>query len=527
MTETVNAFGEQYSEYLRDESRTVGSAESISFPRFEDDVRVLLKDFSSRGIPITIQGGRTGLTAAAVPFGGHIMNMSRMNSVNGCRIDEDKRFCFSLQPGVTLLEFRKMIEKKNFCTEGWEETSLDVYKEFLCAPKQFFAPDPTEDSATIGGMTACNASGARSFLYGATRRHILGIRMLLADGRCIALKRGQVFAIGRKLTIPVEEGGEFSVSLPEYQMPKAKNTSGYYIDDDMDALDLLIGSDGTLGVITQIDTVLLPMPKIIWGVSCFFSNENDAIAFVMQVRRTVPDLAALEFFDGDALRLLRMQKAQNPAFSKLLNIPKRAESCIFAELHCNDEETAANRLFTLGGVLKQNGGSEDNTWVARTEADRVQMQFFRHAIPESANMLIDRRKQTCPVITKLGTDMSVPDALLPEVMSLYRAGLSKSWLQSAIWGHIGNNHLHVNILPRDEEEFHRGKELYTQWADQVSKMGGAVSAEHGVGKLKANLLVLMYGQQNVEQMAELKRCFDPKGLLGVGNIFETQGSDGI
>jgi len=527
MTEAMIAFGKQYSEYLHDESRTVGNADSISFPRCEDDVRALLKDLSRRGTPITVQGGRTGLAAAAVPFGGHIMNMSRMNSVTGCRIDENSRFCFSLQPGVTLSEFRKMLEKQNFCTEGWDEASLEAYRAFLCAPKQFFTPDPTETSATIGGMVACNASGARSFLYGATRRHISGIRMLLADSRGIVLKRGQVFSRGRKLSIPIETGGVLSVSLPDYKMPDTKNASGYFVSDDMDALDLLIGSDGTLGVITQIDAALLPMPKIIWGVSCFFASENDAVAFVMQVRHTIPGLAALEFFDGDALKLLRTQKEQNLAFSKLLDIPKEAESCIFTELHCDDYEIAENRLFDLGEVLKQNGGSEDNTWVARTEADRVQMQFLRHAIPESANMLIDRRKQTCPVVRKLGTDMSVPDALLPEVMRLYRRDLSENRLQSAIWGHIGNNHLHVNILPRDENEFYRGKALYARWAAQISKMGGAVSAEHGVGKLKANLLTLMYGQRSVMQMEELKLCFDSKKLLGIGNIFAAQGGDGI
>ena len=98
----------------------------------------------------------------------------------------------------------------------------------------------------------------------------------------------------------------------------------------------------------------------------------------------------------------------------------------------------------------------------------------------------------------------------------------KADLEYAVWGHIGNNHVHVNILPRNEEEYLKGKELYTIWAQNAVDAGGAVSAEYGVGKLKANFLALMYGEQHIREMAEMKYVFDKKGLLGVGNLFEEQ-----
>lgn len=135
-------------------------------------------------------------------------------------------------------------------------------------------------------------------------------------------------------------------------------------------------------------------------------------------------------------------------------------------------------------------------------------------------MLIDQRKQSCPVITKLGTDMSVPDACLEQIMEFYRRELREEGLESAVWGHIGDNHLHVNILPRDAEEYAAGKALYQRWAKEACAMGGAVSAEHGVGKIKANLLTIMYGAEHIRQMRALKSALDPNGLLGNGNMME-------
>lgn len=178
------------------------------------------------------------------------------------------------------------------------------------------------------------------------------------------------------------------------------------------------------------------------------------------------------------------------------------------------------RCASLGPCFEEVGGSERDTWVARTDVDRERQRLFRHAVPECVNMLIDRRRRVTPSITKLGSDMSVPDERLHDVVDLYRRTLAETGLESAAWGHIGNNHLHVNILPRDEADFAAGKDLFRAWAREVTAMGGAVSAEHGVGKIKRDFLLTMYGEMHVDEMAHLKAAFDPTGRLNRGNLFD-------
>ena len=515
----IKPFSSEYGEYLRDESRSTGEAESISFPATEDDVRSVLRELYATGTPVTVQAARTGLAAGAVPHGGHVLNTSRMNRVLGMERDGDGRFCLRAQPGVVLLELRKQIHAKNFATESWDAASKEAFRAFRDAPEQFFPTDPTEASACLGGMAACNASGARSYAYGPMRPHIKGIRVVLADGEVVALERGQVHADGRDLCVPCEGGRLLSLRLPDYDMPRTKNASGYYVADGMDAIDLFIGACGTLGVITELTVALTPAPAVVWGVSCFLPQEAQALEFTAKVRNLLAHAAALEYFDGAALDILRRQRAQAAAFASLPEPPDDARSCVYIELDCDDEVQAQGELCAIGDVLGEVGGSEDETWVARTDADRERQQFFRHAVPESVNMLIDERRRTDPAITKLGSDMSVPDDRLFDVVALYRRTLAEVGLQSASWGHIGNNHLHVNILPRDVGEYRRGGELFAAWAHEVTSMGGAVSAEHGVGKLKRDFLTTMYGRRHIEQMAALKLQLDPKAQLGRGNLF--------
>ena len=123
-------------------------------------------------------------------------------------------------------------------------------------------------------------------------------------------------------------------------------------------------------------------------------------------------------------------------------------------------------------------------------------------------------------ITKLGTDMSVPDDKLKDVMKMYNEGMEENKLDGVIFGHIGNNHLHVNIIPKDMDEYEKGKELFLIWAEKIAAMGGAVSAEHGVGKLKVPFLKKMYTEEEINEMRKLKKIFDPSQILNRGTIFE-------
>ncbi|WP_322354460.1 FAD-binding oxidoreductase [Paratractidigestivibacter sp.] len=515
----IRPFTDEYEEYRRDESRSSGEAETISFPTSEDEVRDVLRELYAAGTPVTVQGARTGLAAGAVPHGGHVLNVSRMTRYLGMRQGEDGTFYLAMEPGVVLSELRKHLAGRNIAHAGWDEASLAALEAFEAAPEQFFPTDPTEASACMGGIVACNASGARSYKYGPVRPHVMGLHVALSDGDLLVLTRGERHAEGRTLRLVTESGRELALDLPTYAMPATKNASGYFVADGMDAIDLFIGACGTLGVITQIEVALMPAPAVVWGVSCFFTTEEASLDFTERVRPALSHAAAIEFFDEGALNILRRQREASTAFSALPQLADDAVVCVYVELDCASEDQATSELHRLGEVLEATGGSESATWVARTEVDRESLIFFRHAVPESVNMLIDERRRTDPTITKLGSDMSVPDEHLHDVFSLYRRTLAEAGLESAAWGHIGNNHIHVNVLPRDAADHRAGGELFAGWAAEVSRMGGAVSAEHGVGKIKAGFLATMYGPEHIAESALLKAELDPKGQLGRGNLF--------
>ena len=509
-----------YSDYLRDESRRVGIAESISFPKSEDELAGQLSFLNGKNIPVTIQGARTGITSGAVPNGGHIINLSRMNRIAGIAPHPSKdAYILTVQPGLLLSELGLILKEKKFDTTGWTPESIAVLEKFKKEGKYFFTPDPTEASASIGGIIACNASGARSFFFGASRPHVESLRIVLADGSIIDIKRNTSKASGRTFAITTENGRTISGNIPAYQMPAVKNASGYFAADNMDLIDLFIGSEGTLGVFSEIGITIIPMPAVTWGIMAFFPSEEVAIKFVNAVRIAEAKPTAVEFFNHGALDLLRRQKECNPAFSQIPAIAKEYHTAIYVEYHGNSEESVENAVMNMSEIMINSGGSEDATWLASEESKLTQLKQFRHAVPEAVNLLIDEKRKKEPAITKLGTDLSVPDEKLDNVMNVYNTDLTEAGLEYVIFGHIGNNHLHVNIIPNSMDDYQRGKKLYLKWAEWVVTAGGSVSAEHGIGKLKVEMLKTMYGEKGIQQMKELRQHFDPVNILSRGNLF--------
>ncbi|HHZ02893.1 MAG TPA: FAD-binding oxidoreductase [Tissierellia bacterium] len=523
-----NNFEQVYGEFLRDESRQVGYAESIVFPKTEDEIIASVKEMSRKNIQITTQGARTGLAASAVPFGGHIINLSRMNKVTGARYDrENDRFFLKVQPGVLLTELRKFLLNKSFVTSDWDEESLEALK-YMEKNQWFYSTDPTEASASMGGIAACNASGAKSFRYGSARDHITGLRMVLADGDVLDIKRGQYIAQGRDFSLITESGRVIKGQLPDYDMPSVKkNTSGYYNKPGMDMLDLFIGSDGTLGIISEIEIELNKVQDACWGITIFMPGEDKALDLVRALRKEIRvnnidiDLypSAIEFFSNKALEMLRIEQKTNPAFGNIQEIKESYHTAVYIEIEGDSDEEIWAGVEKLGDIINSLGGNEDDTWVANNPTSLEKLHEFRHACPECVNMKIDNIKKFYHNITKLGSDMSVPNDKLKEVMKMYNTDIKENNLEAVIFGHIGDNHLHVNIIPRNMEEFERGKNLFLTWAEKISKMGGAVSAEHGVGKLKVPFLEKMYNEKEINEMRRLKKIFDPAQLLNRGTIF--------
>lgn len=531
----LNIKNNEFQEYLRDESRSVGQAESISFPRTIGEVKEIVAHINQQQIPLTIQGARTGLAGGAVPRRGHIMNLSRLNNIKGLRHDAaSNTFFLTVEPGVLLTHLRQALQELSFPTATWTPESLAALNQLQQQGPHFFPPDPTETSASIGGMIACNASGALTFFYGPTRNYVEAMRVVLMNGHTLTLHRGQQLVQKGRFTVQTEEGYTITGQIPELSMPAVKNASGYYLKQDMDLIDLFIGSEGTLGIVVEAELRLLPTPRAIWGVTAFLPSEAAALQLVRVARgELIPDLqvphlprpVAIEYFNCKALDLLRKQREHNPAFKQLQELRPQYHTAIYLEWHGASDAELSQVALQLGEVIRACGGDEQDTWVATTPYDLEQLKFFRHATPESVNMLIDQRRQTEPRITKLGTDMAVPDRELTQVVELYNGDIAASGLEAVMFGHIGNNHIHVNILPRSLDEYQMGRELYLKWARAIVAMGGTVSAEHGIGKLKTAFLQEMYGQEGIEKFRAIKKLFDPQNRLNPGNVFPAGGGE--
>jgi len=184
-----------------------------------------------------------------------------------------------------------------------------------------------------------------------------------------------------------------------------------------------------------------------------------------------------------------------------------------------EQETTAeteDRLFKQWNeLLEKHRADLERSWFTTNEADREKMRAFRHALPVAVNERITKFGQR-----KVGTDMAVPDENFPSFLRFYKETLDASRLDYVIFGHIGDCHLHANMLPKTDAEAEKARHIYGRCVAQAIMLGGTVSAEHGIGKLKRKYLAAMMGERYLNEMAELKRAFDPNGILGRGNMFD-------
>ena len=291
---------EQIQNYLFDASNTKGFCDSVFFPENEADVKEIFKESSGSKVPVTISGNRTGLTGAAVPFGGNVVSTEKLNKILG--LNEG---LVIVEPGVILSDLQKFLNEKEL----------------------FYPPDPTETSCFIGGTVATNASGARTFKYGATRNFIHSLEIILANGNKLNLERGKVFAKNNLLELTDESGLKYNFRIPDIEMPSTKNAAGYFCKPNMDAIDLFVGSEGTLGTITKVGLKVLKTPETIISSVVFFKTEEDALEFVNEARinsfalkensdENSVNALALEFFDENALRFLQNHFNKIPSSAK-------------------------------------------------------------------------------------------------------------------------------------------------------------------------------------------------------------------
>jgi len=430
---------------ISDVSGYPGHADQIFSPRDEEELAAILARASKEGVPVTVMGAMTGLAGGAAPLGGW---------------------------GVSMTRFRRLDIGSGSARVGAGTLLRDV-QAAAAASGQFYACDTTENTSSIGGNIAANASGSRSFLYGATRAQILALRVALLDAagcRVVEYRRGQAV--------------DFDV--PKIPLPRStKHSAGYRLAPGMDFVDLFIGSEGTLGVVTEAELQLLPAPREIMGGVVFFPSEEAALDAVDRWR-PVPGLRMLEYLDRGSLEIMQE--------------PYAAAVMVEQEVEID---------------LGMAGAFEDDSWFGTSPSDRERFRRFRHALGERVNQRIHRGGYM-----KLGTDYAVPRDQGREIIRIYRKALDRDLgLPYVIYGHVGDAHLHINTFPASKAEFERAKAVLDDLAKPVVELGGTVGAEHGLGKRKAHLLPVQYKPEVIEAMRAVKRGFDPQWLLGRGNLF--------
>lgn len=509
---------DQLSTHLEDAAHFPGGhADGFARPSTEREVSALIQA-ASTVLPI---GAQSSLTGGATPHGGLILSLERFDAIE--RADDDH---VRVGAGVPVV----------------------VLQEALAHEHRWYPPVPTFTGAWVGGVIATNAAGAATFKYGATRQWVDGLTVVLACGCVLDLTRGELTtdrATGWTLQC---EHGERHIAPGAYVMPNvAKCSAGYFAADTMDLIDLFIGSEGTLGVITTATLRTLPEPPAFAMALVTTTSEAAALALTGDLRDVAQqtwnakdpngiDVSAIEHMDRRCVEIIREDGADRRT---AISLPPDTDVVLFVHLELPRGSSSASlyddvasalgpdapdtpmvrlcRLFDRHGVLE------------RTElampGDKSRLDQFlalREAAPIGVNRRVGEAKRDVDArIEKTAADMIVPFGRLAEMMRIYRDGYQRRGLDCAIWGHISDGNLHPNVLPRTYADVVAGKDAILEFGREAARLGGCPLAEHGVGRsaIKQQLLVQMYGQGGVEDMRRIKNILDPAGLLAPGVLF--------
>jgi len=441
--------------FARDASGLELVPEGVARPRSVEEIVELVRCARAHGTPVTAAGGQTSTTGASITDRGIVMSLRGLDRI--LDIDPAARTA-RVQPGVGVAELRYA----------------------AAAQGLLFAPDPTsEEEATIGGAIACNASGARSLRYGPMRAHVRALRVVLASGEVVELRRVHL----------------------------EKNTAGYAMVQD--PVDWFIGSEGTLGIVVEAELALLPLPARVIGFGIPFERESDALAFVIAARESTAVRArCLEFFDQRALAIVRGEAAGRTwgGTSSALVYTEEA-------MHDADEPPLDAWL----ALAERHRAVIADASVFDGEAALRDARRLRHAVPARMNEQGDRHRRAGG--RKISTDWAVPYTRLGEAVAAARAAAARAGLeQPVIYGHAGNGHPHENFVARDAAEVAAVERAVEETLHDVLRLGGTVSAEHGIGKLKRRWLGLQMRPMQLRMMEAMKRELDPAGILAPGNI---------
>jgi glycolate oxidase len=426
----------------------------VARPETINEVIELLKRAAADRIPVTPAGAQTSTTGASITDKGILLSLRSLNQISDL---DTKSRTIKVGPGAIVGDIKKTAASAGL----------------------LFAPDPTsEEESTIGGAIACNASGARTFKYGATRRHVRALKVIMASGELLEFRRSDL----------------------------EKNTVGYAFAHD--PIDWFIGSEGTLGIIVEAELALVPLPARVVGLAILFREESEALKFVIASRETASVLPrCIEYFDERALEIARHSA---PAAA----IPLDAGAMVYVEEEINDDLDACLARWL---ELVESIATDFEPLVFDGEANLREARRIRHSIPAMMNERGGRHRDSGG--RKVGTDWAVPYRKLEHAIQIARSLATSRGLEPpVIYGHAGNGHPHENFIARDAQELTTIEEVVEQTLKRILSLGGTVAAEHGIGKIKRRWLPLQMNPLQISMMTAVKRELDPLGILAPGNI---------
>lgn len=495
-----------------------GYAAGVAAPASEAEVAALLRSAAGSVLPI---GAQSSLTGGATPHGDVVLNTARLN-----RILEIGSDFVRVESGVSLVE-------------------LDAA---LAASGRHYPPVPTFTGAFAGGVVATNAAGAATFKYGTTRDWVRALTVVLPNGEVLDIERGRTTAAADGHFEIVLSDRIVRFRVPRYTMPQVpKLSAGYFAAPGMDLIDLFIGSEGTLGVVTAVTFRVLPARPTMCLALVPFAERDAALGFVTRLRDAARhtwrsgdphglDVAAIEHMDARCLDVLRDDAADRASG---VTIPAGTAIALLVTLELAPDMTAARAFDEIGRARDADAsdtalvrfcraldeaGVLDQVEIA-VPGDRAreqQLLALREAVPAGVNARVGRAKHEIdPNIAKTAADMIVPFERLAELLAIYDAEFSRRGLDAAVWGHISDGNLHPNVIPRSMADVESGRAAIMAFGREVIRLGGSPLAEHGVGRneVKQQLLMELYGRKGIDEMRDIKRALDPDFRLAPGVLF--------
>jgi len=422
--------------------------EAVVKPRTADQVAAVVRLAGERTVPVTPRGAGQGLSGGAVPvFGGLVLSLDSMNRI--LEIDQENLMAW-VEPGVITGEFQREVEKLGL----------------------FYPPDPaSQDSCTMGGNVAENAGGPHAIKYGVTKDYVCGLEVVLPSGRIIQ--------IGGKVV---------------------KNVTGYNL------LQLLIGSEGTLGVVTKILVRLLPLPKERVDLLVPYDDFRRAAKTVSDVisSRIIP--TALEFMERDSIAAVEKLLEKEAFF-------RDSAAHLLVTLDGNDRSAVDAEYERIGELCLANGAVD--VMVADTLQTRERMWEIRKMIIEALQNLSPERIMDTQ-------DVVVPRTELPRLLDRIKEVGRKHGMSIVSFGHSGDGNVHVNVIKNVPEDVWRARA--PRAAEEIYRiaveLGGMVTGEHGIGLTRKRYLPLGLDDVQIDLMKQIKEDFDPKNILNPGKIFD-------